>query len=396
MINHSINNGTLTVFLEGRIDTGNAGQVEQEIAEVLGDNEGAKLVFDAGKLEYISSAGLRVLMKYRKELGEPVDVIEVSGAIYEIFETTGFVDLLNVQKKLREVSVDGCELIGAGGYGKVYRLDDETIVKIYNEGVSKEFVAGEKESAKSAFVLGIPTAISFDTVKCGNSYGTIYEMLDAKTVAQIVDADNSKLQAMGYRMATKLKELHQIEVPEGSHFESRKDILKQWLTTMENVLTSEEMEKIGNLLDSIPDRRTFLHGDYNSKNIMVQNDDLVLIDIGDAAYGHPIFDIAMLMLAYIVLPNSQKLPAEEKHHLLGFAPELGQQMWGVMCGTYFGVHSPEEIGEITNRTLPLMYLYIAFQGISTGRSKPEVIVEHVLRPQLMPLLDAGVSLKVDF
>ena len=396
MISHDVNNGTVTVFLEGRIDTGNAGQVETEIAKILEDNGGTKLVFDAGKLDYISSAGLRVLMKFRKQLGEPVDVIEVSGDVYEIFETTGFTDILNVQKKLREVSVDGCELIGAGGYGKVYRLDDETIVKIYNEAVTREFVAGEKESAKSAFVLGIPTAISFDMVKCGNCYGTIYEMLNAKTVAQIVDADASKLQPMGFQMATKLKELHQIEVPEGSRFESRKDILKKWLATMDTALTPEEMEKIGAFIESIPERRTFLHGDYNSKNIMVQDGELQLIDIGDAAYGHPIFDIAMLMLAYIVLPNSQKLSAEEKHHLLGFAPDLGQQMWGVMCGTYFGVQSPEEIGEITSRTLPLMNLFIAFQGVSTGRATPEIMAEHVIRPQLMPLLDAGTSLKVDF
>ena len=87
----------LTIFLEGRIDTNNAAQTESEIfAAVEGKTE--DIVIDAEKLEYISSAGLRVLMKLRKSIDRELPVINVSRDVYDIFETTGFTELLDVKK----------------------------------------------------------------------------------------------------------------------------------------------------------------------------------------------------------------------------------------------------------------------------------------------------------
>ena len=93
-------NRTLTIFLEGRIDTNNAGEVEREISEAVGNRDDSveHVVMDAGALEYISSAGLRVLMKLRKELKEPLRISEVSRDVYEIFETTGFTELFEFRR----------------------------------------------------------------------------------------------------------------------------------------------------------------------------------------------------------------------------------------------------------------------------------------------------------
>ena len=106
-----------------------------------------------------------------------VTVNNVSSEVYEIFNVTGFTEILNVKKALREVSIEGCEMIGAGGYGSVYRIDAETIVKVYHNA-SLEFIEKERELSKRAFLLGVPTAISFDTVKVGEQYGVVYEICD--------------------------------------------------------------------------------------------------------------------------------------------------------------------------------------------------------------------------
>ena len=88
---------TLTLALEGRLDTTTSPQLE---AEVKNSAEGVKsLIFDISGLEYISSAGLRVLLSAQKMMNKQGDmtVTGANEAIMEIFDVTGFVDLLNIK-----------------------------------------------------------------------------------------------------------------------------------------------------------------------------------------------------------------------------------------------------------------------------------------------------------
>lgn len=92
--------------------------------------EHGHLKLDAKNLEYISSAGLRVLLKLRKEQPD-LEISHVSNDVYAIFEVTGFTDLLTIKRQLREISVEGCKILGKGGSGTVYRLSEDTIVKVF-------------------------------------------------------------------------------------------------------------------------------------------------------------------------------------------------------------------------------------------------------------------------
>ena len=87
----------LTVTLEGRLDTTTAPQLETEL---MGSLEGVtSLVLDFEKLEYISSAGLRVLLAAQKVMmkqGE-MKVIHVNEVVMEVFEVTGFTDTLTIE-----------------------------------------------------------------------------------------------------------------------------------------------------------------------------------------------------------------------------------------------------------------------------------------------------------
>ncbi len=88
----------LTVALEGRLDTVTAPQLEGELrSAVSGISE---LVFDFGALDYVSSAGLRVLLSAQKVMNKQGDMIirNVKSEIMEIFEITGFVDILNIEE----------------------------------------------------------------------------------------------------------------------------------------------------------------------------------------------------------------------------------------------------------------------------------------------------------
>ena len=91
------NEGKLNVALEGRLDTTTAPQLEEELKGAL---EGVtELVMDVEKLDYISSAGLRVLLATQKVMNRQgsMTIRHVSDVIHEIFEVTGFVDILSIE-----------------------------------------------------------------------------------------------------------------------------------------------------------------------------------------------------------------------------------------------------------------------------------------------------------
>ena len=314
-----------------------------------------------------------------------VTVENVSSDVYEIFDVTGFTDILSVKKALREISLEGCQMIGEGGYGSVYRIDDETIVKVYHTA-SLDFIQKERDLSQKAFLLGVPTAISFDTVKVGDKYGVVYEMLDASTVAQLLDADPSKLQQLGQLSAIELKKLHSIKV-EGDDFPDKKTAFIEWVKSISKYITPEEAQAMTEYIESIPDRDTFLHGDYNSKNVMVRNGEIMLIDIGDAAVGHPAFDIAGLILAYLILPKSTD--PQRVRALMGFDPALSQNLWGVICGTYFRTGDPDEIKKITAMLMPLALFFMTYHSFHHGVLDDEAIavrVNRLIRGQLLPAI----------
>ena len=97
VINKTQNGTTLNIALEGRLDTTTAPQLEAELKSDLADV--TSLVMDFEKLEYISSAGLRVLLSAQKIMNKQgeMKLIHVNDVINEIFEVTGFSDILNIE-----------------------------------------------------------------------------------------------------------------------------------------------------------------------------------------------------------------------------------------------------------------------------------------------------------
>lgn len=93
----AMTDGVLTVNLEGKLDTGTAPQAEKELeADVL---SAQKVVLDMKSLKYLSSAGLRLILKIYKNMKgkDGLIVKNVNENIMEIFELTGFMDILQIE-----------------------------------------------------------------------------------------------------------------------------------------------------------------------------------------------------------------------------------------------------------------------------------------------------------
>ena len=317
------------IRISGRVDSTNAKQFEDELLAAVA---AADVTIDADELEYISSAGLRVLLKLKKQASGEVSVINVSPEVYDIFEVTGFTTLLNVSKKLREVSVEGCEVIGEGANGKVYRLDDETIIKVFAPGVSMDIVKEERDFAQAAFIAGVPTAISYDVVKCGDSYGAVYEMLNAKTVASVIKENPERAEELGRRLGKLLKELHQTEAD--------KDVLSDMLEAykdrveyLNKYYTEDEVNKLKYVYELLPERSTIVHGDFHAKNVMLMDDELVFIDMGDVGYGYPLQDLGG---TYLAMVRIGKMNPDMTETYVGMNYDLCKIVWKALTDEYFG------------------------------------------------------------
>lgn len=91
------NEGILTIALDGRLDTTTAPELEQQIKDSL--DGVTKLVMDFAKLDYISSAGLRVILSAQKKMNRKglMKVIHANDSVMEIFDVTGFADILTIE-----------------------------------------------------------------------------------------------------------------------------------------------------------------------------------------------------------------------------------------------------------------------------------------------------------
>ncbi len=344
-------NNVLTVYLSGRIDANNAAEMEAEISDVVAKNPGLPPTFDAAGLEYISSAGLRVLLKFRKKFGKKLDVLNASSEVYDIFEVTGFTELLNVRKRLREIPLEGLDVIGGGGFSTVYRLDSETIMKVFTHPTAT-LASAEKDRMISheVFMHDIPTAIAYDVVKAGDKYGLVYEMIDADTVAGTLSKHPERLEELSLKMARIMKKLHTTEFTPGT-FPDAKDFLRKYiqLPFSKGIITAEDKAQIDGLIDRIPDRNTFLHMDYHPKNVMLSGDELVLIDVGDSGLGHPIVDL-LVTYAHLVFigrmaeKHGKGDPVVERHaKTLGLDNKTLAAVWDIMMPEYFGTTDTETL-----------------------------------------------------
>ena len=379
-------NNRLTVFLEGRIDTNNAAQVEKELIEETGRSAGAEIVIDADKLEYISSAGLRVLMKLRKQQKAPFTVVNVSRDIFDIFETTGFTELMDVRKKLREISVEGCELVGEGGNGKVYRLDDDKIVKLYS-AAGMDSVKREQEYARTALVNGIPTVIPYDVVKCGDNFGVVFELVRSDTLGHAISAHPEMMDELTGKYAELAKKLHSTHIPKGKITDVR-DLLRSRIEGLAEWTTAEERKILSDIVDKMPESDTILHNDLHPGNIMIPDGEFILIDLADVTVGPKAFDLAAIYRDMIAGARTQPDVTEKS---LGMTVDMVEQVGQLFFIKYTGITDPDALKEYFGK----MGLLFAFNtvllcgaGITSAKAYAPQIMDNLLRPVVIPNKDA--------
>lgn len=292
----------MSVYRLGRrIDSVNAPEAEKDIERFLKEEAPEEIILDAADLEYISSAGLRVLLKLKKS-GAAVKVINVNTEVYDIFDMTGFTEIIETEKAMREISTEGCPEIGRGAHGVVYRIAPDTVVKVYNPGTEISEIRKERELSRWAFINELPTAIPYDVVRVGEQYGAVFELLDAVSSVDFISESDENFDSFITQSVELMKQIHAIEVTPGK-LPDMKEKTRTWAEDLKDLLEEDVWQGVLKLVDEVPESHTLLHADYHLKNLMFCGGSLMIIDMDTLSVGAPIFELATVYNSYREFPS---------------------------------------------------------------------------------------------
>ena len=354
MLKTKFENDTLTIFLEGKIDSLSAPVLEEEINQVRRNCPADTLILDCDKLEYTTSAGLRVILRLKQEVDD-TRLINVHSEIYDIFDMTGFTEMMTVEKAYRVISVEGCEVIGQGANGKIYRIDRDTIVKVFLNADALEEIHRQRELARTAFVLGVPTAIPFDVVRIeSGGLGSVYELLNATSYAKLLIRGEKTLDEVAEMSIKMLKLIHSKVVKPGS-MPDMKAVALDWADFLKDYLPEDLFTKLHALIDAVPTDMHMMHGDYHLKNVMLQNGESLLIDMDTLCYGHPIFELASMYNAY---EGYAVLNHDIVIDFLGISYETASAFWQKSLELYLGTDDAAVLNDVENKAKIVGYTRI--------------------------------------
>ncbi len=351
-----IDGNNVKIALQGRIDSSNAHETEEEILKAIKDNMDKTPVFDMSDLSYISSAGLRVLMKVAKLTDSKPCLTEVSTEVYDILDVTGFTELFKVRKKMREISVDDLQVIGKGFYGTVYRIDADTIVKVYDSPDAIHMIENEKKMAKMAFLKGIPTAISFDIVKVGSSYGSVFELLNAKTFNDLLIEDPGKFDDILEKYVTLIKQVHTTEADK-DELPAAKDIFLDYIEAIGDYVGDDLKNGLHKFVDSYEEDDHLIHGDFQMKNVMLTDDEPMLIDMDTLSVGQPVFDLQGLYVTYQAFKEDEP---DNTLNFLGITGQMSDMIWKRTLSLYYGTDYDKIPERILDEIRILAYIRFLF------------------------------------
>ena len=380
-MNSKFENDVLTIYLEGSIDSNNAEQVGNEIDAVRNENPNGGFVLDLENLRYISSAGLRQILRLKKKERD-IKLVNVSSDVYEIFDMTGFTEMMDIEKGFRKMSVEGCEKIGEGSNGIVYRLNPDTIIKVYKNSDALDDIKRERELAKTALVLGINTAIPFDIVKVDDKIGSVFELLSAKSITKLIREDPDNKDKYIKIFADLLKEIHGTVVKENVLPDAKARAI-DWAEYLKEYIPVESYDKLHKMLEDVPFDLHMIHGDYHANNVHYSNGEPILIDMDTLSTGNPVFEFANIFLAY---GGYGELDHSITTEFMGLDWDTCIYLFNKTIEFYFEGKDPKEVELNKHKAMVVGYTRALRRTIKRLKDKTELI-EHY-KKHLIEEIDA--------
>ena len=282
-------------------------------------------------------------------------------------------------RRYREVSIDGCKLIGRGAKGAVYRYDDELVIKVNDQKNTFHDVEREIALSRKTFVMGIPTAIPFGIVSVKASspegpsvltlakttaaqiqdlnrgttdrYGAMYELVESETISRYIAGSPGQVDTYARIMAELAHTIHAIEAS-GNDFPEAVERLRTYIEGGVGRVDRALAKKSMGLVNEISVRKTLLHGDFHTGNVFLQDGEPLLIDMDRFSAGHPIAEISDLYYFYVVLGEDDPKMAER---FKGFSYETSRQFFQRFLAHYLETEDEARLRAVREKASIVSY-----------------------------------------
>ena len=258
-------------------------------------------------------------------------------------------------KKYKEVSLEGCRLLGYGAKGEVYRYNDELVIKVFNLNNTFHDVEQEIALSRRAFILGIPTAISFGIVSVGDRYGAMYELMDSDPVSRYIAASPGQVANYAKVMADLAKTIHGTKVSKEDGFPDGAERLRRYIRGGIGREDAALAAACMALIDRLPAADTLIHGDFHTGNVFLQDGEPVLIDMDRVSMGHPIIELGDLYYFYVVLGEEDPSVVE---NYMGFSYQTAGRFFHSFLQYYLDTEEEQRLAEVTEKAALICYIRI--------------------------------------
>ena len=262
------------------------------------------------------------------------------------------------------INLDDYILCGGGGNGESYvsAKDPSVLLKLYFQGKVHQPL-DELQLSRRVYETGIPVPEPGKYVVTQDGrYGILFKRIHGKiSYARAVGDNPEQLHLYAAEFAQMCKKLHSTKV-DTAVFENVKDRYLNLLTD-NNFYTKAQKDRIASFIKDAPDADTAIHGDLQFGNAIFTEKDRYFIDLGDFCYGHPFFDLGMVLLTCKLGSESY---TKEVFHMDNPTAAL---FWEAFAAEYFGTDVP--LDEIERELLPYAGLKTLIIERDMGISKPE-------------------------
>jgi hypothetical protein len=209
--------------------------------------------------------------------------------------------------------------------------------------------------------------------------------LSAKSFSKLLMEDPSKIDDIVKMFVDLLKKIHSTNVEPGE-MPDKRAVYLDYAHFLADYLPKDQADKLTALIEAVPDVHKMIHGDYHTKNVMLQKGEVLLIDMDTLSYGHPIFEFASMYLGFVGFGEADPSQAGQ---FLGIPYDLAKTFFHKCMAQYLGTSDEEKINEVVEKSRILGYARmlrrsIRRYGLDSVEGKPSISLCQKELAELLP------------